>query len=282
MKLVDVKQGTPEWMALRNNKIGASDAPIIMGMSPWTTPFQLWQIKMGLIQIPDNAAMKRGRDLEEQARQKFIDVTGYEVFPAVALHDSLDFMMASYDGLSKCKKIILEIKCPGKEDHEMAMDGVIPPKYTYQLQQQMEVDEIIDSAFYLSYKSEESYKILQIEKDESLINNLIPKEKAFFECMQNLEAPELIDRDYIKREDEEWTQLAKEWIELSKVEDRKEQVRKRLLEISGKMNSMGAGIKLSKIPRKGSVDYKSIPELNGLDLEKYRKPSIETFRIGVC
>ena len=45
MKLVSVEQGSKEWLALRNNKIGASDAPIIMGESSWTTPFQLWQIK---------------------------------------------------------------------------------------------------------------------------------------------------------------------------------------------------------------------------------------------
>lgn len=281
MKIVSVEQGSKEWLALRNNKIGASDAPVIMGVSPWTTPFQLWQMKMGLTTKEDNEAMRRGREMEPIARQKFIDVTGYEVFPAVALHDSIEFMMASYDGLSKCGKVVLEIKIPGREDHEMAMDGVIPPKYVHQLQQQLEVDELAEVAFYFSYKNDESYKILQVERNGKIINEVIEKEKVFWDCMQNLEAPELIDRDYIKREDEEWMQLALEWMELSKLEEKKEKVRKRLIEISGKSNSMGGGIRLSKIPRKGTVDYKSIPELNGLNLEKYRKPSIETFRIGM-
>lgn len=280
MKIVSVEQGSKEWLSLRNNKIGASDAPIIMGMSPWTTPFQLWQIKMGLLQIPDNTAMKRGRDLEEQARQKFIEKVGYEVFPTVALHDSIEFMMASFDGISNDGKSIVEIKCPGREDHEKAMDGVIPEKYIPQLQHQMEIAQV-ECMFYFSY-SERSHKILEINRDNKYIKDMIQKEKSFWECMQNLEAPELIDRDYIKRDDEEWLMLAKEWIELSKLEKRKEEVRMRLLDISGKCNTMGGGIKFSKIPRKGNIDYKAIPELLTVDLEKYRKSTIETFRIGVC
>jgi hypothetical protein len=159
------------------------------------------------------------------------------------------------------------------------MDGIIPEKYIPQLMHQMEVAGI-QSMFYFSF-NERSSRILQIEKDENFIKKMIDKEKAFWDCMQNLEAPELVEKDYIRREDEEWAQLAKEWIEISKIEDRKEQIRKKLIALSGKSNSMGAGIKLSKIPRKGNVDYKVIPELIGIDLERYRKGTIETYRIGV-
>jgi hypothetical protein len=44
---------------------------------------------------------------------------------------------------------------------------------------------------------------------------------------------------------------------------------------------MGAGIRLSKIPRKGAVDYSQIECLKELDLEPYRKKSIEYWKIGV-
>lgn len=280
MKVIDVEQGSQQWLSLRKNYIGGSDAPVVMGSSPWKTPYQLWSEKMGLSETPQNDAMRRGLELEPIARQRFIEEIQYPVSSAVALHDSIPFMMASFDGVSPGGEIVVEIKCPGREDHEKAMDGIIPEKYIPQLQHQMEVAGI-SGMFYFSY-NERSCKILEINRDDIYIKGMIEKERDFWDCMQNLEAPELIDRDYIKREDEEWMQLATEWLEISKIEERKEQVRKRLIQISGKMNSMGAGIKLSKIPRKGTVDYKLIPELNGLDLEKYRKPTIETFRIGVC
>lgn len=280
MKKLNIEQNSSEWLALRNNKIGASDAPVILGMSPWITPFQLWQKKMGLLETPDNESMKRGRELEPIARQKFIEEIGFNVFPVVALHDTIDYMMASFDGLSESGDILLEIKCPGFEDHEKAMNDVIPEKYIPQLQHQMEVAGV-KSMFYFSYKNDKSYKIIQIDKDDNLVNEILQKEKKFWDCMQNLESPELIDRDYIQRNDEEWNQLAKEWIELSNLEEKKERVRKRLLEISGNSNSMGAGIKLSKFMRKGNVDYKAIPNLKDVDLEKYRKETIETYRIGI-
>jgi len=35
MKVVDLEQGTPQWLAWRRAGIGASEAPVIMGLSPW-------------------------------------------------------------------------------------------------------------------------------------------------------------------------------------------------------------------------------------------------------
>lgn len=281
MKLVELVQGSDEWLKFRNNKIGASDAPIIMGKSPHTTPYQLWQIKMGLLKVEDNDAMRKGRELEPVARRKFIDLTGWEVFPAVAVHEEIEYMSASFDGISPCGKIMLEIKVAGKQDHEMAMDGIVPPKYEDQLQQQLEVNKTAECVFYFSYKTDGSYKMLQIERDPKRIEEIKKEEKTFWDCMQNLESPDLIDRDYRQIDDEEWKQLAQEWKGICELEERKEQIRKRLIAISGQSNSMGAGIKLSKINRKGSIDYKLIPELKTVNLEKYRKGMIETYRIGI-
>ena len=40
-------QGTSEWLENRKNHIGASDAPVVMGVSPWDTPYKLWENKLG-------------------------------------------------------------------------------------------------------------------------------------------------------------------------------------------------------------------------------------------
>ena len=41
--IVDLQQNTPEWLEFRRLRIGASDAPVIMEVSPYTTPYTLWE-----------------------------------------------------------------------------------------------------------------------------------------------------------------------------------------------------------------------------------------------
>ena len=42
-----MEQKSEEWLDWRKKGIGSSDAPIIMGVSPWKTPFELWEEKTG-------------------------------------------------------------------------------------------------------------------------------------------------------------------------------------------------------------------------------------------
>ena len=42
---IELTQNTPEWLEFRRKKIGASDAPIILEVSTWKTPYQLWLVK---------------------------------------------------------------------------------------------------------------------------------------------------------------------------------------------------------------------------------------------
>ena len=53
LKLV---QGSPEWHAHRSQSRNASETPVVLGMSPWMTPFQLWEIRTGRKAGPGHAA----------------------------------------------------------------------------------------------------------------------------------------------------------------------------------------------------------------------------------
>ena len=53
MKTVDLNQRSPEWLQWRSQGITASDIPIILGLSPYKTPWQLWAEKVGRINAPD-------------------------------------------------------------------------------------------------------------------------------------------------------------------------------------------------------------------------------------
>ena len=103
--------------------------------------------------------------------------------------------------------------------------------------------------------------------------------------MVNFEPPELSDRDYVdKTEDTDWLDYAERWKEVTKaiktLEAEEKELRQALISLADRSSVVGGGIRLSKVIRRGSVDYKSVPNLIGVDLEQYRKEPIETFRIA--
>ena len=267
------EQNTEEWLQFRRGKIGASDAPVIMGVSPWKNKLQLWEEKVkGTYSQAVNGAMKRGIELEESARQLFCLKTGIEVFPCVAVHPELDWMMASLDGLDKSGKVAVEIKCAGKEDHAVALAGRVPEKYYPQLQHQMHVCQL-EKMFYFSFDGYDG-KLVELQLDRSYVKEMLGEEQEFYRCMIENRAP-APKKTYIMREDEPWKECACALSSILKekkdLEKREAEIKARILNIAGQCESMGYGIKLSRVQRKGQIDYSTIPELEGVNLEEYRK-----------
>lgn len=280
---VQLEQNTPEWLEFRKNHIGASDAPAIMQKSPWTTPYQLWQQKLGLIGGPeDNEAMQRGREREPQARNEFNRITGFFVNPVVVKNRDYPFMCASMDGLSECGEHAVEIKIPGRQDHEIAMDGCIPEKYVPQLMHQMIVCDL-KSIYYFSW-NESSSKIIELSRDSQQEKVLLDREKQFWDCLENLKPPELVERDYETRTDAIFLEYESHYLEAKKarkIAEEKEKVyREHLIELSGDKCCKGKELRMTKYIVPGRIDYAEIPELKSINLEKYRKANTIAWRIS--
>lgn len=277
-----MKQGSEEWLELRRTKIGASDAPVIAGVVKWKTIKQLWEEKLGL-KTDDTKTwyMQRGNELEPVARDLFTKVTGIPVEPEVVFHPKYDWMMASLDGLSDDKSISVEIKCPGEADHATAKAGRVPDKYYPQVQHQLEVLGH-DKLYYFSFLNEEDYALVEVMRDDSYIEVLRAQEETFWDCVQNFVEP-TGSRPAFVRKDEFWTVLSNEWKEvqgeLARLKDREAELREKIVEHCNEDVTMGNGIKVQRLQRKGSIKYKDIPELKGVDLEKYRGETIDTWKI---
>jgi putative phage-type endonuclease len=275
-------QQTEEWHKLRKQKIGASDAPVIMQVSPWKTPLQLWEEKtLGTVSVP-NRAQQRGLDLEQKARDEFEKMTGVYLRPRVKLHATIEWMMASLDGCSIDGETVAEIKCAGERDHSMAVNGKVPDHYFPQLQHQLEVCEL-DCVHYFSFDGEKGV-IVKVYRDDAYIKEMLSKEKEFWERMMNQNPPPAIEsRDFQAREDLAWRTLAERYAlvssQLGELESMEKELRSKLIETAENKNSIGAGIKLSRVVRKGNVDYSVIPELQSVELDQYRKKPIESWRI---
>jgi len=279
MKEIDLEQGSEEWLAWRRTKITASMAPIIMGVSPYRTKQQLWRELMGLDDTqPDNEAMRRGRELEPMIRRALEMKVGMELLPKVFQHSEYEWLSASLDGINMKERIAIEIKTVGKADHELALKNEVPKKYIPQLQTIMAVCDL-DEILYCSFYGEPIH--FWVQRDQTYIDEMTPKLKEFWDSLQNFEEPE---PQYKNMEtNEEWNALALQWTNLQcakkdllKIE---EDTRSALISLSGNGNASGRGLKLTKVKKQGSVDYSSITELQGVDLDKYRKPGSEYWRI---
>jgi putative phage-type endonuclease len=277
--MIPQQQGSEEWLEWRKNKIGASDASAIMGISPWKSAYQLWQEKIGLRdpEAPTDR-MKRGLELEPIARQRYEEMTGNVVEPCVLVHPKHDWMIASLDGMSMDNRRFVEIKCVSENSHEIARQGDIPKHYYCQLQHQLAVAGL-DSCHYFSFNGTEGV-IVECFRDDDFINEMIEKEKEFHLCIENLKPP---SEKYIERTDKEFENIVKQYLDTSAqikwLSEQQENLRDKLIELTGGENCKGFGLKILKVVAKGMIKYKSIPELSGLDLDKYRGKPTETWKI---
>src|SRR5215468_3348138 len=70
-----VERGQRTRRVLAMIDLGSSDAPAVLGVSPHTTPFQLYARKLGLLpdEIEDTEVMKRGLQMERLVVDMFIE-----------------------------------------------------------------------------------------------------------------------------------------------------------------------------------------------------------------
>lgn len=181
-RIVDLEQNSTEWLEYRRHKIGASDAPIIMNVSPYKKTKQLFDEKLnGTNHTQIHLGITAGKELEPIALDMLNRRIDGSLKPYVV--ESLDypFMIASFDGYDPVKRIACEIKVPCAEDHKLASQGVIPTKYYPQLQHQMFVSGL-ESIIYCSYRD---FEIITVTVNANIEyqSELLEKEKLFYKSL---------------------------------------------------------------------------------------------------
>lgn len=272
-------QGSEKWREWRIGGIGSSDAPAIMGVSPWRTAFQVWEEKTRRreINLTGNWATERGQEKEPEARADYELRTGLEMPATLAVHADYPWLRASLDGWNEGKRKGLEIKYVGKDDYELAQKGIVTEKYVPQVQHQClvtggEID-------FFAYPEEKlgPPAIVTVAPDVRYLLDYFPIVEQFWtEHVLKDKPPELTAKDWrkIPKKHEELVErwkIAKEAFD--QAEARLEGARAALLGVlPEKTRCRGLGIAVGADGRKGSIDYSKVPQLKGVDLEPYRKP----------
>ena len=281
-KVINLEQNTPEWLKFRQEKIGASDAPIILGVSPWKTAYKLWEEKIHGFNSFETESMRRGKDLEESARSCFEKYTNSLVKPQVVQSIENPWMIASLDGIDIDGEFIVEIKCPNAKDHQLAKDGKIPEKYIPQLQHQLAVVGL-KSGHYFSFDGQEGH-IVPFERDEALIAEILRKESQFYHdfLMKQVPPPRSEDST-IKIVDEEFDKYVEDYIylddKIKELQMLREEVKEELVKKANNRDVKNEYLIVKKVNRMGVVDYSRLCLEKNIDPEPYRKSSTSYWKI---
>ena len=276
-------QNTPEWHRWRMQGIGASDAPVVMGDAPFRTRRFLWSVKTGLArESAVGPAARRGRALEQTARGAYERHTGIPMEPLCMVHDRLEWMRASLDGLSFDGSTALEIKCPWRDrDLDTLRAGRIPTHYHAQVQHQLEVSSA-EELHYWSFDGKAG-TLVRVRPDREYVARLLDAEAAFWLRVLEKRWPD--DGDELDLSaDLKWRHAALRYREvrlrLESAALEEHQLRATLKCMATARRTYGCGVEVLKSSRKGAVDYSAVPELRGVNLEPYRKPPVAVVKIN--
>ena len=283
--VVKLVQGSPEWHEHRRKYRNASETPVVLGVSPWQTPYRLWEEKLGLKEPEVTAPMLRGVELEPAARAAYEARTGFVMQPLVLLDGEYS---ASLDGITLGGERILEIKCPFK-GHDSALwqavdgDGHLPEHYHWQVQHQLMVAKAGIADVFV-FDGEDGI-LLEVTPDPSSWGRIHEAWDAFAAFLVQRTPPPLSKGDVRQRDDAEWAEAAQAYIEARRAADVTQKTlddaKGRLIALTSHSSEAGCGVTVTRFWRKGSVDYSRIEELRAIDLERYRSAPKQETRIMV-
>lgn len=142
MKMVTLLQGTPEWHAHRATHLNASDAPAMLGCSPYKTRAQLLrEVATGIGEEHDDATLQRfadGHRYEALARPIAEQIIGEDLYPCVGTEGKYS---ASFDGLTLLEETAFEHKSLNNDLRACMRDEgngwSLPKHYQVQMEQQL-------------------------------------------------------------------------------------------------------------------------------------------------
>lgn len=194
LRLVETKSlSRDDWLEVRKNGIGGSDAAAAVGLNPYLSALELWLIKTGRdtnLPKPDaddtTEPVYWGTLLEPIVAASYTKQTGNRVrrVNAVLQHPTIPFMLTNIDRevVGNREVQLLECKTAGEFGARLWRDGV--PEYVrLQVQHQLAVTgkQAADVAVLLCGQKLEVHRVV---RDDALIARLIELEAAFWHYVE--------------------------------------------------------------------------------------------------
>jgi len=306
MKIVDVTQRSPDWLRWRAQGVTASEAAIVLGRSPYKTPWRLWAERTGLAREADlsaNPHVQRGVAREDWARKAFEERHGTMLLPLCGKSEEHPVLRASFDGIADDGSPV-ELKVPAERTFaEVAAKKTEAPAfrlYWPQVQHQLFVADV-EHGWLMFYGGHKRLLEFPVERDEDfLTGELVPACLQFWEAIaKRKEPPRDPARDLyvpVGEELDHWSVLAGEYRDLLREKARLDALLKESKEDLGRVEvaliaMMGgflaaeaAGLKVTRFLQHGAIDYGKalkalLPDLDAAAVEEYRRKASERVRV---
>ena len=177
-----------DWLAKRRDGIGGSDAAAILGVSPWRTPNDVWEDKLGIAEErPATAAMEWGNRLEDVVADAISDRLGVRLRRSrkILVHPELPFVFANVDRLFR--DAIVEIKTARSGD-DFATEEEAPnlppidrvPKHYYVQGQHYAAVTGKPRILFGVLVGGSDLRLLEVPADPEFIRDLLEEEATFW------------------------------------------------------------------------------------------------------
>ncbi len=184
MKIRKLEQGSPQWLAHRRTTRNASDAPVMMGISPNISRRELVKLRAtGLDREHSDYVQKnvldRGHQVEPKLRALAEHMLGEDLYPVTGVTDD-GYLGASFDGVTLDESAIFEAKQYSAEKIALVEQNQLPPQDYWQVVQQFAVCESAKVCVYVvGDGTEERTRYMRVAREQ--IEADIPKLLAGWE-----------------------------------------------------------------------------------------------------
>lgn len=260
--IIDLKQGSREWLEFRKRKFNASETPDVLGIG-FNKPYKLALIKSGDEVVYQSYAMKAGIENEPEIRYYLNAKYKLNLKPVVMLSDDDDRFLASLDGVDFENGVFCEIKFSKREFEYVKEHGQPTEKYYYQIQHQFYVTGLSKCIFAVgTINNNFDYEIIEaeIKRDEVAIDKI---RNAWLEFEKNYMNQNL---------DDEWLSLSDELHELNEqkklLDEKIEELKKRAVKKANGKELKAYGLTIYQMNRKPTIDYKTFVADQKLEVPK--------------
>lgn len=202
MRLLDLAQGSPEWLAAREQFFCASEAPIIMGVSRHMKRTEFLTLKATGQQKEFSEWVKRnllekGHEAEARARPLVEAIIGEDLYPVVGVSDCGKYL-ASFDGLTMDESTGFEHKLISAELIRQFNAAELDEEYVWQLEHQALVAGLERIVFVASDGTEDRLMHMIYVPSPERQKRLIAGWQQFEEDLKNYQHVEVIQAPVAK------------------------------------------------------------------------------------
>jgi len=302
-------QGSEEWLEYRSTKMGSSDAPVIMDVSPYKNVYDLYLEKTGQKEPkPVNKFVTdKGHAYEDLARLDLEAITKLNWKPEVFVKEDNDKIISSVDGFCESEGLFWECKYVGKEKFNTFINDLLPMRDRVSEQYYPQVihhalttggrdfwfSVVVDSKVFPSVGQGKllfrHVKFsLSIDDEKYMNEKYLPKLLEFLAGLESKTPPMGIaaTTDFIDIKDSKLERLIKECKEeegcLKPYKDRVVALKKEIFEMIMPYNNKviidGNKVSVSTSTPKEYIDYELLVKenphiLRGIDIEHYKRHS---------